>query len=218
VNDAVLHAIRTRRVVRALTDAPVGTISSEPYSTVLATLLMPGTGDFTDTPSLPSLSPCVRCGWSYLGCFSARWPRSSYASIGPRCTTTASQRPTPGLKSTWAPRRRPCCSRHTVSGWGPDRSPPSAARPSPRSSTCRWSASRVDHLSRPRGHRTAACHTTPGRTQVGRPHPVGAWLNPPRYSPPRADKLRSSRGTRHPGRSQAQAARPRHRPCSTRRS
>ncbi len=93
-----------------------------------------------------------------------------------------------------------CCSRHTVSGWGPDRSPPSAAWPSPRSSTCRWSASRVDHLSRPCGHRTAACHTTPGRTQVGRPHPVGAWLNPLRYSPPRLE-LRTSRGTCRPGRS-----------------
>ena len=50
----------------------------------------------------------------------------------------------------------------------------------------RWDASRVDHLSRLRGHRAATRHATPGRTQVGRPHPMGAWLNSPRYSPPSA--------------------------------
>ena len=143
------------------------TISSEPCSTVPVTLLMPGIGGFTDMSSSPALRSCARCGWSHLGCFSTRWPRLSYASIGRGSTATASHRPTRGLISTWGPRRRPCCSRHTASGWRPGRSPLSARTAlATILEPARRGRARADHLSRPRSHRTATWYATPGPTQV----------------------------------------------------
>jgi nitroreductase len=67
VNDAVLHAIRTRRVVRALTDAPVG--HDQLRALLDSARYAPHAGNrrLHRYAVAPGLRPCVRCGWSYPG-------------------------------------------------------------------------------------------------------------------------------------------------------
>jgi hypothetical protein len=192
VNDAVLHAIRTRRVVRALTDAPVGhdqlrtvldsaryaphagnrrlhryVVATQPSLLRAVRMVSPG---MLQSP-MAAIVVCVDWAQVHNYGFSPANP-GPYIDVGTAAATL--------LLAAHRAGGRPG---HLLQPHGPRRD----------SQAARWGASRVDHLSRPRGHRTATRHATPGRTQVGRPHPVGARLNPPRYPPPPARERAAGR-------------------------